>query len=73
MRLASHAPDGSIEQARAAVPRPLEMLEQLARRELASLRACQAREPGPESDREMMRALAWDLGLSGEEFLSMQG
>lgn len=79
MSLVPQAPDGSIEQGRdaahhgpgssrqaGALPRPLEALEQLALRELARLQAGQL--PEPEDD-EVMRTLAWDLGLAGDEFL----
>lgn len=80
MSLAPQAPDGSTEQGRdaaprdpgprraGALPRPLEALEQLAQRELARLQAGQLPEPDDDDD-EMMRALAWDLGLSGDDLL----
>lgn len=77
MSLAPPAPDGSIEQSRDAahpdprparppgtLPHPLAVLERAARSELARLQAQQAHEPQAD---EVLMALAWDLGLAGEE------
>jgi RNA-binding protein YhbY len=66
-RDAAHHVAGSVRPGNGGLPPALEALEQLARRELVRLQAAQA----PEADGdEVMLALAWDLGLAGDEVLS---